>query len=350
MGNSSSSSSASTTAPTTEQVDTVVAALETAWKDVTKDMSNVDPELLVLQVRAKLQQLSPSAMGCPMIAPDISDCIGQTKLVRVNKIGRLPDENNNTETPSFYGEVVAKVEFTNPGLSVKDRIAQSMILDAEQKGTLKPGMTVVDVTSGNTGIALAMVAAARGYPCIQIIPEPYSVERRAMMMALGAQVVVTPKEAGIPGTLKKYVQILNELGVKAWAPRQFDNPANLMAHTEHTGPEIWEQCQGKVDVLVAAYGTGGTLSGCAQYLRSKNPNLMVVCVEPMEQSLLNGDPPGPHGIQGIVPPFVPDNVKVEVIDEVVRCPTASAMKTARDLGIHGTFVTKYDCIASIVSS
>jgi cysteine synthase A len=203
---------------------------------------------------------------------------------------------------------------------------------AEREGTIAPGVhTIVDITSGNTGIAYGMVAAAKGYDAIQIIPEAYSVERRALMMAMGVKVIVTKKEDGITGAMKAYKEILDELGGRGWAPRQFDNPANLKAHIEHTGPEIWEQCGGKIDCVVAAMGTGGSLSGITRYLRSKNPNFRSIAVEPMESSLLNGDKPGPHGIQGIGPPFLAGNVLVEEIDEVIRCPTEVAMATARDL-------------------
>jgi cysteine synthase A len=280
-----------------------------------------DKELLLMKLRAKLQEESPAAMGCARIDPDISKSIGQTNLVRINKLF-MPR----------HAEVVAKVEFTNPGLSVKDRIAKSIIEDAEEKGLITKGETfIVDVTSGNTGIAYGVVAAAKGYKAIQIIPEPYSVERRALMMALGVEVIVTKKADGIPGAIRVYQETLDRLGEKGWAPRQFDNPANIAAHFNHTGPEIWEQCGGKIDVLVAGTGTGGTLSGVTKFLRSKNPNFLCIGVEPMEQSLFNGDKPGPHGIQGISPPFLPDNVQVELIDEVVRCATADALQTSRDL-------------------
>ena len=235
-----------------------------------------------MKLREKLQTEHPSAMGGATIAPTIVDCIGQTPLVRIsNKIN------------VGGADVVAKVEFSNPGLSVKDRIARSMIEDAEAKGIITIGeTTIVDITSGNTGVAIGVVAASKGYKAIQIIPEPYSVERRALMMALGVDVVVTKKEDGIPGALKVYQETLDRLGDKGWAPRQFDNPANIQAHLQHTGPEIWEQCGGKIDVLVAGMGTGGTLSGCTRFLRSKNPDFVCIGVEPMEVSLLSGDKPG----------------------------------------------------------
>jgi len=177
-----------------------------------------------------------------------------------------------------------------------------------------------------------VVAAAKGYDVIQIIPEPYSVERRALMLALGVKVLVSKKSDGLEGAVKIQKETVDRLGPdKSWCSRQFDNPANIQAHFEHTGPEIWEQCGGKIDAIVAGYGTGGSLSGITQFLRSKNPDFRCYAVEPMENALLNGDKPGPHGIQGIGPPFLPGNVRVEEIDEVIRCPTSEAMKTSRAL-------------------
>ena len=167
---------------------------------------------------------------------------------------------------------------------------------------------------------------------MQIIPEPYSVERRALMMALGVTVKVSEKTSGFGGALKIHREIMDALGPgKSWMPMQFGNPANIRAHLEATGPEIWEQCGGKIDAIVAGYGTGGTLSGITRFLRSKNPGFRCIAVEAMENSQLNGDKPGPHGIQGISPPFVPENMRVEEVDEVLRCPTAKAMETARAL-------------------
>ncbi|KAL3912500.1 MAG: hypothetical protein SGARI_001125 [Bacillariaceae sp.] len=273
-------------------------------------------------LRAKLQEECPSAMGAPRIDDNIVSCIGQTNLVRINKL----------EKDDRVAEVVAKVEFTNPALSVKDRIGREMLEVAEKEGKLKPGVhTIVDITSGNTGISYGMVAAAKGYKAIQIIPEPFSTERRALMMAFGVEVVVTKKEDGMPGAIKVYKETLDKLGDKAFAPRQFDNPANLKAHIEHTGPEIWEQTGGNIDCIVTGMGTGGTISGVTKFLRSKNPNFKAIAVEPMESSHLNGDKPAPHGIQGITPPFLPSNACVDELDEVIRCPTAEAMAMAKKL-------------------
>jgi cysteine synthase A len=320
MGNSTSSPAG--TAPTEDQVNDVFDAIKKVFDE--KSQGVEDKDLLLMKLRAKLQQEAPSAMGSPRIDADISQCIGQTNLVRINKLFG--------GASTRQAEVVAKVEFMNPGVSVKDRIALGMIEDAERKGLIEKGKTkIVDLTSGNTGIAYGVVAAAKGYKVVQVIPEPYSVERRALMMALGVEIVVTKKEDGIMGAMKVYQEILDKLGDEGWAPRQFDNPVNIQCHVEHTGPEIWEQCDGKIDALVAGMGTGGTLSGVTQYLRSKNPNFLCVGVEAMEQSLFNGDPPGPHGIQGISPPFLPDNIQAELIDEIIRCPTKEALATSRAL-------------------
>jgi len=342
MGNSVSSSSTDAPSPspptkqklvppTDEQVDRIYRAMKEAYLEETKDLpSEVDPLLVVTKLRSKLEREDlPSPMGVPRVASDISDCIAQTKLVRISNPFSSSEEGSGG---SGAGEVVAKLEYLNPGLSVKDRIGLQMVRDAQDAGVIVPGQhTVVDITSGNTGIGIGVVCAAMGYKCVQIIPEPYSVERRALMMALGVDVVVTAKEAGIGGALKKYNEILINLGDKGWSTRQFDNPSNIKAHFERTGPEIWEQCCGEIDAIVAGYGTGGTISGATEYLRSKNPDFKCYCVEPMEQSHLNGDPPGPHGIQGLSPPFVPDNARVELFDEVIRVSTADSLQTSREL-------------------
>lgn len=326
-------------------IDDHVRAIRATYDGLS--LSNNDRDLFMIRLRLALHEELPSAMGPPRIDESIVGCIGKTKLVRLNK---MPSMLRNSNSSSSYSnqegndqkdndndndaaEVVAKVEFTNPGLSVKDRIARKMIEAAERDCKIQPGVhTIVDITSGNTGVGWGVVAAAKGYDVIQIIPEPYSVERRALMMALGVKVLVSKKADGFDGALKIHRETLNQLGPgKSWTPRQFDNPANIQAHFEHTGPEIWEQCGGKIDAIVAGYGTGGTLSGITKFLRSKNPDFRCYAVEPMESSLLNGDKPGPHGIQGIAPSFLPTNVRVEEINEVIRCPTSEAMKTARAL-------------------
>jgi len=230
-------------------------------------------------------------------------------------------------------------------LKYKGPHRHSMLDDAEAKGEIKPGeTTIIDITSGNAGIAWGMVAAVRGYKVVQILSKPYSVERRALMMAMGVEVVVTSKESGIPGCISKYNEILSKYGGRGWSPNQLGYPVNHTAHYQRTGPEIWEQTGGKVDVVVAAYGTGGTISGVTKYLREMNPDLLCIVVEPMEQSMLNGDDATKHhGIQGIAPPFVPENVDVSMIDEVIRCTTDDAIKTAHDL-------VRLDGIACEISS
>jgi len=313
------------TMPKREVIDDIFVALQSTLEEKVDahSLSDAERQLLMMALRTKLQAVQPSAMGAPRIDDDITTCIGRTKLVRIN----------NTEKEGSVGEVVAKLEYTNPCLSIKDRIVIQMLDDAEAKGEVKPGeTTIVDVTSGNTGIAWGMVAAVRGYKVVQILSKPYSVERRALMMAMGVEVIVTSKESGIPGCLSKYNEILSKYGDRGWSPNQMENPVNPSAHYQHTGPEIWEQTGGKVDVVVAAYGTGGTISGVTKYLREMNPDLVCIVVEPMEQSPLNGDnDPAGHGIQGIGPPFVPENVDVSLIDEVIRCTTDDAIKTAHDL-------------------
>jgi cysteine synthase A len=255
----------------------------------------------------------------------VTECFHETPLVEI-----CPASDTTAQ-------VVAKLEYLSPGGSIKDRIALNMMEDAERRGIIHPGRTtVVDLTSGNTGIGLGVVCASKGYTCIQVMPEPMSVERRALMLAMGVDLIITPKEAGINGALKKYFEVLRSLGEDGWSPRQFDNPANIAAHVAHTGPEIWEQCDGRVDAIVAAYGTGGTVSGVTQFLRDKNPNFLAITVEPMESSNLSGDAPAPHGIQGISPPFLPDNVKTELLDQVVRVSTEQALDTSRGLArTHG---------------
>jgi cysteine synthase A len=280
-----------------------------------------DDDVVLNKIRKHL--LPTPAMGLPRICPNIIDAIGQTPLVRLCKV---------TEGIAPGAEVLLKLESTNPGFSVKDRIAKSMIEDAESRGIISPDRTtIVDVTSGNTGIGYAMVGAAKGYKVIQVIPEPCSIERRALLLALGCEVVVTAKEVSIKGAVLKTKEILDSLGDKGWFPLQFSNPANPRAHHEHTGPEIFEQCDGKVDAFVAGCGTGGTLTGTSRYLLEKNPDVKVIAVDPDESSVLTGESPGPHAIQGIGPPFIPGVVDMETWDEVVRCPEAAALTMARRL-------------------
>jgi cysteine synthase len=313
-GSSSSSSSSSSSGTTTLDRALLLRRLLVKLNDdSTKESSSTTATTTATTTTTAISAFRP-----PFVASNVTECIHETPLVEI------------WPASSTSAQVVAKLEYLSPGGSVKDRIALGMVLDAENRNLIERGKTtIVDLTSGNTGIGLGIVCASLGYDCVQVMPEPFSVERRAVMMALGVHVVVTPASAGLSGALQKYASVLQELGPDGWSPRQFDNPANVASHFQHTGPEIWEQCDGSVDAVVAAYGTGGTLSGTAAYLRSKNPGLLAIAVEPLESSLLSGDAPGPHGIQGISPPFVPRNVRTELLDQVVRVSTAEAMDASR---------------------
>ena len=239
------------------------------------------------------------------IAQDITDLIGGTPLVRLN---RLPQQDG------CRAELLAKLESFNPSASVKDRVASAMVLDAEAQGTLIPGRTVlVEPTSGNTGIALAMVAAARGYRLILTMPDTMSTERRAMLRAYGAELQLTDGAEGMAGAIALARELVEEIP-DAYLLQQFDNPANPAVHARTTAEEIWADCEGRIDVLVAGVGTGGTITGCAQVLRERNPALQVVAVEPEASAVLSGGPPGAHRIQGIEPAsFRPSSTAIRSI-------------------------------------
>ena len=254
------------------------------------------------------------------IASDITALIGSTPCVRLN---RLPDDNG------CCAEVVAKLESFNPSASVKDRIASAMVLEAEAQGTIRPGRTVlVEPTSGNTGIALAMVAAARGYRLILTMPDTMSTERRAMLRAYGAELQLTEGAKGMAGAIALAKELETEIP-EAYLLQQFDNPANPAVHERTTAEEIWSDCAGRVDALVAGVGTGGTITGCARLLKQRNPALHVVAVEPAGSAVLSGKPPGAHRIQGIGAGFVPAVLERDLIDEVMAVDDASAMETGR---------------------
>src|SRR5688500_15753686 len=222
------------------------------------------------------------------IHDDITQAIGHTPLIRLRKLGAgLP------------GQLVIKHEGFNPYNSVKDRIGSAMIDDAIARGVLKPGMVIVEPTSGNTGIGLAFAAAARGYRCIFTMPETMTVERRNMLRALGCVVVLTEGPRGMKGAIERAEAIAAQVGEGAWIPRQFDNPANPAIHYRTTGPEIWEDTAGKVDIFVSGIGTGGTITGAGRFLREKNPKIQIVAVEPAESAVLSGGAPSPHKQQGI---------------------------------------------------
>lgn len=258
------------------------------------------------------------------IAQRLTDLIGNTPLLALNNYGK---ELN------LPANILAKLEYFNPAGSAKDRIAVAMIEAAEEAGLLKEGSTIIEPTSGNTGIGLASVAAAKGYQTILTMPDTMSVERRNLLKAYGAQLVLTPGEMGMQGAIDKAVE-LAKLIEGAFIPGQFDNPANPKAHYETTGPEIWRDTEGKVNVLVAGVGTGGTLSGTAKFLKEQNPKIKVVAVEPDVSPVLQGGEAAPHKLQGIGANFVPKNYDASVVDEVLGIMAEDAYKTCRLLAKH----------------
>ena len=255
------------------------------------------------------------------IAKKLTELIGNTPLLVLNKFSA----KKGLQTP-----IVAKVEYFNPGGSVKDRIALSMIEDAEKKGLLKPGATIIEPTSGNTGVGLALVSAVKGYHLILTMPETMSVERRNLVKAYGAQVKLTSGKDGMPGAIKAAQELRDSIPGSVIL-QQFENEANPERHYQTTGPEIWQATEGKVDIFVAGVGTGGTVSGVGKYLKEQNPNVKVVAVEPLSSPVLNGGQSGPHKIQGIGAGFVPATYDAEVIDEVIDVDNDDAIRTGREL-------------------
>lgn len=251
------------------------------------------------------------------IYQDITEVVGNTPLVRLNH-----------SSPENAGTVLGKLEFTNPSSSIKDRIAVSMVDCAEQEGKLKPGGTIIEPTSGNTGLGLAMVAAARGYKLIITMPETMSIERRAILSHLGAEIHLTPGGEGMSGAVNKAKSILGKTP-NAFMPQQFENPSNPEIHYQTTGPEIWNDTDGKVDIFVAGVGTGGTITGCGKYLKEQNPDVQVVAVEPENSAVLSGNPPGKHSIQGIGAGFIPKVLDTELIDEIFKITDKNALTTAK---------------------
>lgn len=255
------------------------------------------------------------------IYKQITDLIGHTPLVELQKYSAL----RGVKKP-----VIAKVEFFNPGGSVKDRIAYAMIEAAEKAGTLKPGATIIEPTSGNTGVGLALVSAVKGYKLILTMPETMSVERRNLVKAYGAEVRLTPGKDGMSGAIKAANELRDSIPGSVIL-QQFENPANPQRHYETTGQEIWNQTDGKIDIFVAGVGTGGTISGVARALKEKNPNVKVVAVEPASSAVLSGNPSGPHKIQGIGAGFVPKTYAGEYIDEILPVENDAAILTGRQL-------------------
>ena len=251
----------------------------------------------------------------------ITDLIGNTPLLELKNY----EKNNNLEAT-----VLGKLEYFNPAGSVKDRIARAMIDEAEAKGVLKEGAVIIEPTSGNTGIGLAAVASSRGYRIILTMPETMSIERRNLLKAYGAELVLTDGAKGMKGAIAKADELAAEIP-NSFIPSQFTNPANPAAHIKTTGPEIWEDTDGKVDIFVAGVGTGGTVSGVGEYLKSQNPNVKVVAVEPATSPVLSKGTPGPHKIQGIGAGFVPDTLNTVIYDEIITVENEEAFQTGRTL-------------------
>ena len=251
----------------------------------------------------------------------ITDLIGKTPLMKLTNYGKLKE---------LGATVYGKLEYFNPAGSVKDRIAKAMIDDAEAKGVLKPDSVIIEPTSGNTGIGLAAVAASRGYRIILTMPETMSIERRNLLKAYGAELVLTEGAKGMKGAIAKAQELAAETP-NSFIPSQFTNPANPTTHLNTTGPEIWEDTDGKVDIFVAGVGTGGTVSGVGVYLKSKNPNIRVVAVEPAGSPVLSKGTPGPHKIQGIGAGFVPETLNTQIYDEIITVENEDAFETGRTL-------------------
>ncbi len=254
------------------------------------------------------------------IFEDITAAVGYTPLVRINKLG------------SGKATILAKLESKNPCGSVKDRIALSMIEAAEDKGLIKDDTVIIEPTSGNTGIGLAFICAAKGHRLILTMPESMSIERRKLLRLFGAEIVLTPAEHGMTGAVEKAEELVSE-NPNSFMPQQFKNPANPQIHRETTAREIWVDSDGRVDALVAGVGTGGTLTGCGEVLKKKNKDFKVIAVEPKDSPVLSGGKAGPHKIQGIGAGFVPEVLNVEIIDEIIQVANRDAIETARQLAL-----------------
>lgn len=253
------------------------------------------------------------------IAGNVTELVGNTPLVRLNKVAG-----------DAKAEIVAKLESMNPGGSVKDRIGVSMVRDAIASGKIKPGSVIIEPTSGNTGIALAMVAASLGYKLILTMPDTMSVERRKLLAAYGAEIVLTPGPEGMTGAIKKAEELAKEIP-NAYVPQQFKNPSNPNIHRETTAEEIWRDTDGKVDIVVGGVGTGGTLTGIGEALKPRKPSIKLVAIEPEASPVLSGGKPGPHKIQGIGAGFIPDVLKIELLDEIFRVTNDQSFEMGRRL-------------------
>ncbi|MBS6678489.1 MAG: cysteine synthase A [Clostridiales bacterium] len=253
------------------------------------------------------------------IYTSVEELIGKTPLMEIRNIER---------EEGLEARVLVKLEYLNPAGSVKDRIARNMIQDAEEKGLLNPGATIIEPTSGNTGIGLAAIAASKGYRLILTMPETMSVERRNILKAYGAEIVLTEGARGMTGAIEKAEELAKEIS-GSFLTRQFENPANPEAHRKTTGPEIWQDTDGKVDILVAGVGTGGTITGTGEYLKSQNPQVKVVAVEPSDSPVLSGGAPGPHKLQGIGAGFVPKALNTQVYDEILTLGSEESFAAAK---------------------
>lgn len=257
------------------------------------------------------------------INPNILDTIGNTPLVALQKY---------SQQAGLANSIIAKVEAFNPGGSAKDRVALQMLKQATADGLLQPGGTIIEPTSGNTGVGLAIASAVLGFQLILTMPDTMSIERIKLAQAYGAQVILTPGALGMKGAIAKAQALLQEIP-GSWMAGQFTNPANPTAHYLTTGPEIWRDTAGKIDIFVAGIGTGGTISGVGQYLKEQNPAIQIIGAEPAESAVLNGKPSGPHKIQGIGAGFVPDTYNPAVVDKVIEIPSEEAMQTARKVAL-----------------
>ena len=255
------------------------------------------------------------------IYKSITELIGKTPLVKLENYCKENNINSN---------ILAKIEGFNPGGSAKDRIAYAMICDAEQKGLLKNGAVIIEPTSGNTGIGLSMVAASKGYKVILTMPETMSIERRKLLSAYGAKIVLTDGKKGMAGAIEEAEKLHKEIE-NSFIPSQFENPSNPASHMQTTGPEIWNDTDGNADILVAGIGTGGTLSGTGKFLKSKNPNIQIVGVEPANSPMISNGKSGPHKIQGIGANFVPKNLDMSIVDEIITVYENDAYESARKL-------------------